>query len=166
MFPINQGVFGLTFQYNAEKLSKENNSNKSSSYIYYVQTRKILARPVNCFHKDVATSSKHLKVILVKGPPQNLLQTFVQGYPSIADPDSSFIRLESSSNIRTFSECIVAFQFPHHERIPSNAVYFKYSKTLCLTSSRKETKPMTLVRPLPSTSCSSIRQFSKAVASS
>ena len=35
--------------------------------------------------------------------------------------------------------------------------YFMYSNTLCVISSRKDTKPMTLVRPLPSTSCSSIR---------
>lgn len=41
-----------------------------------------------------------------------------------------------------------------------------YSRTLCLISSRKESKPMTLVKPLPSTSCSSIRKFSNAVASS
>lgn len=38
-----------------------------------------------------------------------------------------------------------------------DATYFMYSNVLWLISSRNETKPMTLVKPLPSTSCSSIR---------
>lgn len=45
-------------------------------------------------------------------------------------------------------------------------LYFMYSSTSWVIPSRKETKPMTLVRPLPSTSCSSIRKFSKIEASS
>lgn len=56
-------------------------------------------------------------------------------------------------DLSTLAKCTLCPVLRDEIQIPD----FMYSNTPCVTSSRKETKPITLVRPLPSTSCSSIR---------